>query len=343
MDQDRAGALADRFPLLTEGKVHRFSARRFVSTLDTLGFSYPVDSTNWQGGTVQFDDLGGPDEVSRCRQKLPSGGFVAFSSVSDRAWVEASLPKAFDGQNVAGLAVPDALEVARELFDEAQVYGRARQGWRFEDSGTVRVDGVRDFEGVTSQTELLNGLAAVPRMARMKVRRYQDAQRNQAESLRVGPKAWNGQMYDKCAETKGECAPGRLRSEFRLHRDQLTSERAKREGFVMRSLGDVSAEKVERMVRSSFELCAFDREVVGRAAVAEKVFGDNGLSGRVQDRLWTYLTAPGAAGRMDRNTAAKYRRLAADLGVTMAAAEEEMADVFVRLDFDRGTEVCRVA
>jgi hypothetical protein len=106
---------------------------------------------------------------------------------------------------------------------------------------------------------------------------------------------------------------------------------------------DLTEEKVRRLTVESFERVGFDREVVGKSSIAEAVFGENGLSPRVQDRLWCYLTAPGAAGRMDRNTSAKYRRLAQALGVTMAAAAEEAADVVVRLDFETGREVLRVA
>ena len=46
---------------------------------------------------------------------------------------------------------------------------------------------------------------------------------------------------------------------------------------------------------------------------------------------------------MSRPTVVKYRQLAAELGVTMAAAEEQAADVVVRLDFESGREVLRVA
>jgi hypothetical protein len=307
-----------------------------------------VDECNYEGGQVSFLGYQSPDEVMTCRQSLPGGGFVAFSDARKgqgyvRAWVEASMPKRVQGDNVEALGVDEALEAGREAYREARYFVRPVMGEHFETSSLVRLDGVRDFEGIGSVNELLNGLAAAPRLARLKVRRFQDAQRHAAESLRVGPKAWNGQLYDKHAETKGEAAEGRLRSEFRMHLDQLTSERAKREGFVMRKVCDVTEDKVQRMTRSTFELCAFDREVVGKASMSEKVFGCEWLHTKEKMGLWAFLTAPTYAPQLSRTTVAKYRRLAESLGVTMAAADEEMADVRVSLDFDSGTEVVRVA
>jgi hypothetical protein len=150
-------------------------------------------------------------------------------------------------------------------------------------------------------------------------------------------------MYDKHQETKGRAEVGRLRSEFRMHHAQLTSEWAKTEQCLMRHVSDVTEDKVRRLTRASFDRCSFDREVVGKATMAEKVFACTSLKALERNQLWAYLTAPGVAEGMSSNTRRKYRLLAQALGVTMAAAEEEMSDVFVRLDFDRGTEVVRVA
>lgn len=318
------------------------------AAVDTFGFSFSVDECNYEGGQVSFLGYQSPDEVMTCRQALPGGGFVAFSDARKghgyvRAWVEASMPKRVQEDNVEALGVDEALDAGREAYREAQYFVRPVIGQHFETSSIVRLDGVRDFDGIASVNELLNGLAAAPRLARLKVRRFQDAQRHAAESLRVGPKAWNGQLYDKHAESKGEAAEGRLRSEFRMHLDQLTSARAKQEGFVMRRVSDITEDKVQRMTRSTFRLCAFDREVMGTASMSEKVFGCDWLSSKEQMGLWAFLTAPTFSGRFHRNTARKYRRLAEELGVTMAAAEEEMPDVRVCLDFDAGTEVVRVA
>jgi hypothetical protein len=123
----------------------------------------------------------------------------------------------------------------------------------------------------------------------------------------------------------------------------LESQWAKGIGAVMRTVNDVTEEKVRNLTVESFKRVGFDREVVGKFAVAEAVFGQNGLSHMEQSRLWAYLTAPGMASRMSHSTSLKYRRIAGELGVTMAAAEEEAAEVVVRLDFSTGREVLRVA
>jgi hypothetical protein len=332
------------FPLLTEGKRRKTCDAVPPARIDTLAFSFPIFDRDSTGATTSIAHEGTEDEVRSSRQKLRNGGFVAFANVHDSAWVEASLPKRLDGQNIEALTVRDALEVARSAMEEATEFVTpTKMGERFELSKLIRLDGVRDFDDVSSISEILNGLAAVPREARLKVRRFQDAQRNNTESLRVGPKSWNAQMYDKHAETGGEAEVGRLRFEVRMRSDQLTDQRAKKEGYLMRQLVDVTEERVGLLTRRSFERVSFDREVVGKASVARKVFGSSLMSPREQSQLWAYLTAPGVAESMAPNTRSKYRRLAAELGVTMAAADTEMADIYARLDFDAGREVVRVA
>lgn len=329
------------FPPLTEGKV----AKTFPSgEIDTLGFAFEVASDFDQVGTLlSVKDYGLPTESKRWSRSLEGGGFLGLG-VGGRAWVEASLPKRIDGANVEAVGVDEGLELARELYREAsQFCTPVQNGKRFEMSKLVRLDPVRDFDGVHHAGELLNGLAAVTRPVVQKVRRFADAERNKAETLRVGPKAWGSTLYDKHAESKGEAAPGRVRYEGRFHLAQLESQWAKSIGGCMRLVADVTEEKVRALTVSSFNRVGFDREVVGKSSVAEAVFGDNGLSPTVQARLWAYLTAPGMGARMSRPTARQYRRLAGELGVTMAAAVEEAADVVVRLDFETGREVLRVA
>jgi hypothetical protein len=341
------------FPLLTEGK----SEKRFHSDpparIDTFGFSIPIFGRDMSGGNVYTSNFGGQSvsdegelledrEVTNCRQKLPGGGFVGFSTAHDVAWIEASA-KRCGGQNVEALSVTYCKEQMREAMREAQTFVDVGPGTVFDDAKVLRLDAVRDFDEVSAMTELLNGLAAVPRRKLLKVRRWQDAMSNHAESLRVGPGAWAANAYDKHAETKGEAAPGRLRTEFRMRHEQLTNVRARKEGYVMRQVRDVTDEKVQALTRSMFGHVAFDREVVGKAGMAEKVQGCEWLKPQERAQLWCYLTMPGYVASMSAPTARKYRDFAAQLGVTMAAAEEEMAEAFVRLDFDKGTEVRRVA
>jgi hypothetical protein len=312
--------------------------------LDTVGICFPISGEfETEGAHATVSDLGRPAESWRYRHALPGGGFLALG-VGSKAWVEASLPKRAGGDNVEGLVVAPALEVLETAWAEAQKFCEADRGAggdRFELAGVVRLDPVRDFEGVGHIGPLLDGLAGVPgRDSRHKVRRFADGERNRAESLRVGPKAWGGQLYDKHAETGGRCEVGRLRFEARMHREQLTSEWAKKEGVVMRQVADISTEKVERLTRSTFERVGFDREVSGVAEAGERVFSLEGWRPDAKAGLWAFLTVPEYSAMVSRNTAQKYRQAARELGLVVGQVlDAEAPAVTARLDFDRGSEV----
>jgi hypothetical protein len=268
--------------------------------------------------------------------------------MADKAWAEASLPKRVGGENVTALDVAPALEVLHGLYVEAQEFctvDRTRNGHHFELARIVRMDPVRDFDNVSQIGPLLDGLAGVPgRDKRHKVRRFQDSERNAAESLRVGPKAWGNQLYDKWAETLGKAPKGQLRMEGRLHREQLTSEWAKGLRAIMRQVGDVTAEKVERTSRALFERSGFDREVAGVAAAAERVFSLEDVRPIEQAMLWAFLTAPGFAASMGKDSRRKYRLLSEHVGLVVGQVlDAEAPPLMVRLDYDEGTEVLRVA
>jgi hypothetical protein len=280
----------------------------------------------------------------RVTHPLPGGGFVALGK-GGRAWCEASAKRADPGgENIVALRVSALLESAREMYEEAQGWCDPKgDGKRFELSDIVRLDGVRDFDGVHHVGELCDGLAVVPRDVRHKVRRFADPQRNRAESVRVGPKAWGGTIYDKHAETDGAAPVGRVRYEVRTHGVQLASQWAKEQGCAMRQVGDVTDEKVARLTRGTFDRLRFGQEVTGRASVAAAVFGCEWLTAMERNQLWAFLTAPGVSSSMSKPTRLKYRAVSARLGVSMCDAVEEAAPVLVRLDYDQGTEVLRVA
>lgn len=277
--------------------------------------------------------------------------------VGGMCWAEASLPKRVDGENWQAVDLRQAQELILELYREACEYvipDRARDGHRLERSKVVRLDLVRDFQGVRSMGFLLDGLAGVPQRGGWKVARHADPERARAETLAVGPKSWRCTLYDKHAETE-QAPPGQLRFEARLHAEQLRSAGARANGGNVRVLADLEDEKLERLRRWKFEQVGFDREVVAVGRVQEVVFQPlvpgsktdaNGLTKAQQRALWAYLTA-GARGvdiGMSKNTLSKYRRLAADLGITLAS--EELLDegrITLSLDYDRGTEVLRAA
>ncbi|MFZ0250617.1 MAG: hypothetical protein WAL61_11790 [Acidimicrobiales bacterium] len=326
-----------RFPLSNRGES---SLGKGFGRLDTVGVAFQVGPDfRTTGSTASVVQLGEAGESWRYRHKLAGGGFLALG-IAGKAWVEASLPKRVDGENVEAVTVGDGLELLRGLVAEADEYCDRKVP--FERAEVVRMDAVRDFQGVHHAAELLQGLANTPRPAVQKVKLHQDPERCSAETLTVGPKAWKMTGYDKHVESAGLAPEGQLRTETRLHREQLLSEHARKGGYMMGHVADINSEKVERLHRGRFELACFDREVVGVASVAAAVFG-SGLTVKRQRDLWAFLTMPGAAERMSKNARTEYRRLAKELGVTPSAASEELPDMRVRLDYESGTEVCRVA
>jgi hypothetical protein len=114
----------------------------------------------------------------------------------------------------------------------------------------------------------------------------------------------------------------------------------------MHRVHQVTAEKIEILGRASFERYSFDREVQAMASLSAKVLDPaNGLSASTRHGLWAFLTAPGYGAMLSKGSRSKYRVLARELGVSLRPGVDEdvVQDVLVRLDFDAGREVCRVA
>ncbi len=311
-----------------------------------MAVAYPVETEfETTGATAQVCSFGTPGESWRFRQALPSGGFVSLG-VAGKAWVEASLPKRSGDDNIEALPVVEALDVMRAACEEANSFCTPdirRKGHRFEEAKVIRLDPVRDFDGVRHPGLLLDGLAGIPRGPREKVRRWSDSERNQAESLRVGPKAWGALLYDKHRETQGKAPEGRVRFEARLHTPQLTSAWARDQGGIIRVVADVNEEKVRAIRLGAFERVGYEREVSAMSTVSDAVFSCEDVSERERALLWAYLTAPGFAAGLHRNTERKYRRIAEVLGVTPGEALEDAHKYTARLDFDSGTEVLSAA
>lgn len=309
--------------------------------MDTVGIAFPVHPDFEKvGATVTVANFGTTDQDVRYRRKLDGGGFLGLG-VASKAWLEASLPKRQGDDNVTALDVPDALETLQEAYWEALKYCEPHEHHRFEDSKVVRLDGVRDFDGVHHVGPLLDGLATVRRDdKRWKVRRFADAERAMAETVRVGPRAWGGTLYDKHKESPEYAAPGRLRFEARLHHDQLTSVFARNNGGHIRTVCDITSEKVGTLTSAMFSRCAFDREVSAMASLAETITTYDGISERERAALWAYLTMPGFAGHLAPNTERKYRRIAKQLGVASVGNLQEVGTLYtMRLDYDTATEV----
>lgn len=319
--------------------------------LDTVGISVPVKDWDDTGCTVSIANHGTPEECRTFRRKLDGGGFAAWG-IGDVAWLEASLPKRKGEGNVEAVGTTEAIELIAHMHEEASGFlgfDKVRDGHRFEMSKVVRLDLVRDFDGVQSPSFILDGLAQVPVIGRSKRRRFADAERNRAQTLTVGPlKAWAATLYDKHEETLGksyEAPEGRVRFETRLRSDVLTSVFAREHGGHVVQVMDLEEEKLQGLRRGMFERVGFDREVQAMGRLAEVVLAAEGLTDAERRGLWAYLTLAPYGGDLgySRNTERKYRRMAADLGVVMMDPRTEGPNVTVQLDYDRGREVTRVA
>lgn len=325
--------------------------------LDTVGIAFAIqEEFDCVGVTHTIVNSGTAEEQHRFNRKLPGGGFIGMG-VGGMCWAEASLPKRVDGQNWQAVGLGQALELVAELHREACEFvepDRVRDGHRVEASKVVRLDLVRDFEGVRSLGFVLDGLAGSQQRGGWKVARHADPERARAETLAVGPKSWRCTLYDKHAESP-EAPPGQLRFESRLHAEQLRSAGARDHGGHVRVLADLGEDKLQSLRRWKFEQVGFDREVVAVGRVQELVFSpllpgskrdQHGLTKAEQRALWAYLTA-GARGvdiGMSHNTAGKYRGIARRLGITMAAGELlDEGRITLRLDYDRGQEVLTAA
>lgn len=342
------------------------SLRLVPARVDTVALSIPMVDADHTGATVSIVKAGTPDEQRTYRRKLDRGGFVAWGRGST-AWVEASLPKRGGLDNLEGVTVDEAWERIADLYDDAARFVEFRKAGQpsvplshgmsdvrgragtFEEAKVVRLDLVRDFDGVEQAPFILDGLAGVPVAGRSKVRRYADAERQQAQTLTVGPKAaWRATLYDKHAETLGqpvEAPEGRLRYEVRMRTDLLTGKWAQAHGGGVAQVLDLEGERLARLARGMFERVGFDREVDALGRLADVVFSHEALSPAERRNLWCYLTAPQHGGRMGFSvpTERKYRRQAEALGLVLAPVGSAPTSVRVRLDYDSGTEVTEAA
>lgn len=343
--------------------------------IDTLGFSVPIEGFDPVGCEHRIMSEGTDREAHRWTRKLPGGGFIG-TGVGERAWIEASLPKRVDGENWEAVSVAEAVDLVVDLFHEACAYIDVEERFDPCDAKIVRLDLVRDFHDVDDPTPVLDGLAGVDQPGRSKVRRFADPSAHRAETLRVGPRAWGCTLYDKHVETDGKAPAGQLRFEARLHADQLGSAFARNHGGkfgtiadLMRDAGTAStpevywlggsdqiaaggARRVERQGDGGSALARTQRDWFDRVGFGLACNGRNALAGRLrtsglsnakQGTLWAYLTMPGFAASLHRNTRRRYRNLAIDEGFAPDWIDEDTPNVAtfatrsaVRLDYVLG-------
>jgi hypothetical protein len=202
-----------------------------------------------------------------------------------------------------------------------------------------RVDGARDFGGITRPASLLASLATVHRPWSRKNNLFNDGSRNGAQTLSVGGRSSGVNLYDKFSETKGAVPEGTLRWEARARSGWLESIAD------IKQLSDINTQSINHLASNRWEWSAMGTEVTATDEVVERVLR-SGLSPTVQQGVlgWMLMTAKGHHTVMGKQKAAKYRRIARDLGVALSADLFDDGNAFVaRLDWESGTEVCRAA
>ncbi len=305
--------------------------------VDTVGVAFPIEELACREVVASLPGR---------RLALAGGGFVAVG-VGDSAWVEASLPKRVNGENVSAMPVAEMAGVVRDMVEEAcevVVPGAPRtvvgsdgvsREVSVENPRVVRLDLVRDFALVDEALlpVLLSGLALVPRGGAVKTRLFADGRSGRAETLRVGPGSWAATLYDKHRETGGLAPQGALRSEFRLRGRQLSSARAASLDAVVVALSDVDEAKGERLRRGWFELVGFGSWVGGRRDVWGAL-ASSGLSDREKLSFVGWLSArqEGVGLAVCSKTDRKYRTVLAALELGDGASRR------VRLNYDLGCE-----
>jgi hypothetical protein len=247
------------------------------------------------------------------------------------AYVEASLPNVLLGSNIDPLP--------HERMDEAigTILGDLRRHLVVDDAHeaalrVLRLDLVRDFEGITDHGLLLRGLEITPRNLRYHGQLHSHG--GEPETLTIGVHSWSVTLYDKHAESKGVAPRGRLRCEVRLRERRLGQKWTQEHGGAIRVVSDISEDRMEELARASFDLTGLGSRVVSKPEALRRA---NALPLRPQERAALMLVlecdGSGLGSGFDAKTVRKYRKMARDHGLQIRP-DESRTEVW--LDWDAG-------
>jgi len=302
---------------------------------DTVALSFAVNAPDTQPGASLRLVLGDRGDLAmalgdaRTLRKLPSGGTLR-TGVGGRGVVEVS-SKYQDESAYDPTTWGHAVRSLRSAFEEATAYVAAPDP--FEAGRIVRVDAVRDFDGGHGWPQLATSLVGAVGYPRARSRLFRDRDRGNSLSLAVGNTGWRSGIYDKHAESMGRAPQGRLRYEYRQGREWC-----QKLGVSLESPGGTH-ERAKRL----FAECRFGATVSGMYDVLAKVLEASGLSSSEQLRMmgWLYAESAGVVIAQSSRTAAKYRRLARDLGLVVG--DVPAGDATACLDYDAGRMVTSIA
>jgi hypothetical protein len=314
--------------------------------VDRVSCSFPLegfqeDRSAWS--EVRARQVAGA-EIETFSGAVDVAGVKVFVGVSEqpeahhRWWgkVELNPSRVVDPEGVSLAPVeelPGVMRRVREAALELLSPVEPLREWR-----TKRVDVARDFGGVSDAAVMVRSLAPIPRPWSRRNLVHADPVRSGAQTLMVGSGAGVARLYDKHVESGGVAPDGTLRCEFECRAGWL-----ERYGGIAR-LGDVNAESVSALARDRWEWSAMGVEVSGDWSL---VFSRCEAAGLTPERRRAFIgflveQAEGHGVSMGKNQATYYRRLQRLLGVTAPSGGGGLR-VMRRLDFDSGTEVCRVA
>ncbi len=316
--------------------------------IDKLSASFPLrswdrDPSVWRSITVR--QPGTVAAAERREASVPGSGWEVFVGVQEvpehpafRWWgkVEFNPSRVLDPEGwslcpveAMSTAVARASMVASTVVEPAS----SVQEWR-----PKRVDVARDFSEVSSAPHLVRSLAAHPRAWARRNFVHSDAHRNGAQTLTVGSGAGLARLYD-LASAHG--APdGSLRAEFECRSRWLASYGG------ISTVGHITPERVDALVRDRWSWSALGAEVAGSARALAEAVSRLGLSVPVRQRFigWLVEQAAGLGGDVGENTGWRYRALQKQHGIVAAPDLLDVQQaVWRRLDLETGRELLRVA
>jgi len=295
-------------------------------TIDTVRVGGPVEAVNIgaPGWRMSVENTqAGISEKARRRQ-LPSGAWLDV--VAGRAWVEASVPKLLRGVNYPAAPLPDVVEAATMMLEEASGFVRFSEG----DPLVNRLDVVSDLplEDQMTVGTVISTLAALPVMGAQSVTHHLDPTRHKAQTLSKRTKsAGSGTLYDKLRESGNEAARGVLRFEGRERRRSLRAAGIER-------LSDLDPVLVDLVGRERFKWCGFDTPML-----TDQDFWQHLLDARMYDRtrlqVYGFACAQrdlgGISGLFEaRRSDYRWRKFLHEFGVLTKA------DQSMRIDYDEG-------
>jgi hypothetical protein len=250
---------------------------------------------------------------------LPSGARMdKLNGGGWETWVEFSVPKIGTGSNVIALPLRQAVDVGRQVYEDAGEVVRWMDSYEHLRVQCIDLD--RDFEGVEHQEPLLAGLAKLRVAYNPKTRLFPDPANAGAVTLTRGPATrWQSTLYSKQGGAQHrlryapehrreqlrrdlEAAQGRLRFEARLRADVLDGQR---------TVESLDSDELARLRRKYFDRVGYGMEVAGMdRAVALVVMSTLAEAAKLQTLGYLLAESQGMPVKFtSRTTVWKYRKL----------------------------------